>query len=136
MCTHLHSNLRGAQFTLHTDHRSLRWHLKFRNSDGMLARWYMLLGQFSVMFEYRPGAQHANADDLSRQCGQCLRLDSPVSSSEKNAGESRIVVGVDDLLPLQLWVIRSMQTFCPNCPEKRGWRPPISTKSLLNRSRT
>ena len=44
----------------------------------MLALWYMLLGQFSVTFEYRPGSQHANIDSLSRQCGQCLRPDCPV----------------------------------------------------------
>ena len=48
----------------------------------MLARWYLLLGQFSVTFEYRPGAQHANADGMSRQCGQCQRPDCPVSSSD------------------------------------------------------
>ena len=51
----------------------------------MLARWYILLGQFSVTFEYRPGAQHANADGLSRQCGQCLRPGCPVSSSDTRA---------------------------------------------------
>ena len=59
MCTHLRSYLRGAQFTLRTDHSSLRWLQKFWNGDGMLARWYLLLGQFSVTLEYRPGAQHA-----------------------------------------------------------------------------
>ena len=48
----------------------------------MLARWYSLLGQFSVTFEYRPGAQHANADGMSRQCGQCQRPDCPVSAKE------------------------------------------------------
>ena len=62
MCTH---------FTLRTDHSSLRWLQRFRNGDGMLACWYLLLGQFSVTFEYRPGAQHANADGMSRQCDQC-----------------------------------------------------------------
>ena len=82
MCTHFRSYLRGAQFTLRTDHSSLRWLQKFCNGDGMLARWYMLLGQFSVTFEYRPGAQHANADGMSRQCGQCTRPDCPVSSSD------------------------------------------------------
>ena len=41
-----------------------------------------LLGQFSVTFEYRPGAQHAKADGMSRQCGQCQRPDCPVSSSD------------------------------------------------------
>ena len=44
----------------------------------MLARWYL----FSVTFEYRPGAQHANADGMSRQCGQCRRPACPVSSSD------------------------------------------------------
>ena len=88
MCTNFRSYLRGAQFTLRTDHSSLRWLQKFRNSDGMLARWYMLLGQFSVTFEYRPGAQHANADDLSRQCGQCLRPGCPVSSLEQDTGDA------------------------------------------------
>ena len=82
MCTHFRSYLRGAQFTLRTDDSSLRWLQKFCNGDGMLPRWYMLLGQFSVTFEYRPGAQHANADGMSRQCGQCSRPDCPVSSSD------------------------------------------------------
>ena len=54
----------------------------------MLARWYMLLGQFSVTFEYRPGAQHANADGMqSRQCGQCQRPGCPVSSSDLRVSE-------------------------------------------------
>ena len=48
----------------------------------MLARWYLLLGQFSVTFEYSPGAQHTNADGMSRQCGQCQRPDCPVSATE------------------------------------------------------
>ena len=82
MCTHFRSYLRGAQFTLHTDHSCLRWLQKFHNDDGMLAHWYMLLGQFSVTLEYRPGSQHANADGMSRQCRQCLRPDCPVSSSD------------------------------------------------------
>ena len=68
------SYLRGAQFTLRTDHRSLWWLQKFHNSDGMLARWYMLLGQFSVTFEY--------TDGLSRQCGECLQPNCPVVTPE------------------------------------------------------
>ena len=53
----------------------------------MLAPWYLLLGQFSVTFEYRPGAQHANMDGMSRQCGQCQRLDCPVSAQDSPAPE-------------------------------------------------
>ena len=82
MCTHFRSYLRGVQFTLRTDHSSLRWLQRFWNGDGMLARWYLLLGQFSVTFEYRPGSQHANADGMSRQCGQCQRPDCPVSATD------------------------------------------------------
>ena len=82
MCTHFRSYLRGSQFTLRTDHSSLRWLQKFKNEDGMLARWYLLLGQFSVTFEYRPGSLHNNADGMSRQCGQCRRPDCPVSAAD------------------------------------------------------
>ena len=38
MCTHFRSYLRGAQFTLHMGHSSLRWLQKFCDEDGMLAR--------------------------------------------------------------------------------------------------
>ena len=88
MCTHFRSYLRGEQFTLRTDHSSLRWLQRFRNGDGMLARWYLLLGQISVTFEYRPGAQHANADGMSRQCGQCQRPDCPVSAKDSPTPEN------------------------------------------------
>ena len=82
MCTHFRSYLPGSQFTLRTDHSSLRWLQKFKNEDGMLARWYLLLGQFSATFEYRPGSLHSNADGMSRQCGQCRRPDCPVSVAD------------------------------------------------------
>ena len=88
MCTHFRSYLRGSQFTLRTDHSSLRWLQKFKNEDGMLARWYLLLGQFSVTFEYRPGSLHNNADGMSRQCGQCRRPDCPVSAIDLPTGET------------------------------------------------
>ena len=88
MCTHFRSYLRGSQFTLRTDHSSLRWLQKFKNEDGMLAHWYLLLGQFSVTFEYRPGSLHNNADGMSRQCGQCRRPDCPVSAIDLPTGET------------------------------------------------
>ena len=96
MCTHFRSYLRGSQFTLRTDHSSLRWLQKFRNEDGMLARWYLLLGQFSVTFEYQPGAQHANADGMSRQCGQCRQPDCPVSAADLPTTDVEIVSVITD----------------------------------------
>ena len=87
LCTHFRSYLRGVQFTLRTGHSSLRWLQKFRNEDGMLVHWYLLLGQFLVTFEYRLGAQHANADGMSRQCGQCQRPDCPISASDSQVAD-------------------------------------------------
>ena len=87
MCTHFRSYLQGSQFTLRMHHISLQWLQKFKNEDGMLARWYLLLDQFSVTFDYRPGSQHANADGMSRQCGQCRRPDCPVSAADLLAAD-------------------------------------------------
>ena len=96
MCMHFRSYLRGAQFTLRTYHSSLRWLQKFRNEDGMLARWYLLLGQFSVTFEYCPGAQHANADSMSRQCGQCQRPHCPVSASDSEVADRDVPQALEE----------------------------------------
>ena len=87
MFTHFRLYLRGAKFTLRMYHSSLRWLQIFRNNDGMLAHWHILLGQFSVSFEYRPGAQHANEDGLSGNVdsvrGRTAELlDQPFESSE------------------------------------------------------
>ena len=65
MCMHFRSYLRGVQFTLRTDHSSLRWLQRFRNGDGMLFAIRPILS-----YIYCLGAQHANADGMSRQCGQ------------------------------------------------------------------
>ena len=54
----------------------------------MLARWYLLLGQFSVTFEYQPGSQHSNAGGMSRQCGQCRQPDCPVSAADLPAADA------------------------------------------------
>ena len=81
MCTHFRSYLQRAQFTLRTDHSSLRWLQIFRNEDGMLALWYLLQGQFSVTFEYRPGLSMpmrmtcpANAASVRGRIARFLRL--------------------------------------------------------------
>ena len=92
--------LTGNQFTLRTDHSSLQWLQKFKNEDGMLARWYLLLGQFSVTFEYRPGSLHSNADGMSRQCGQCRRPDCPVSAADLPAVKAE----TQSLLIDQPWI--------------------------------
>ena len=62
----------GPHFTIRTDHAALVWLTNLKNIQGMLARWLAKLQQFHFSIEHRPGAQHGNADGLTR-CPQCER---------------------------------------------------------------
>ena len=66
----------GRHFTVRTDHGSLRWLSNFKDSDGMLARWLVRLGQYDFEIIHREGTKHLNADGLSR-CRQCGYTDCP-----------------------------------------------------------
>ena len=62
----------GPKFLVRTDHAALVWLNNLKNIQGMLARWLAKLQQFHFDIVHRPGAQHGNADGLSR-CPQCER---------------------------------------------------------------
>ena len=79
MCTHFRSYLRGSQFTLRTDHSSLRWLQKLKNEDGMLACHDNVQSDTT---QSSPESLHTNADGMSQQCGQCRRPDCPVSAAD------------------------------------------------------
>jgi hypothetical protein len=78
--------LMGRQFTIRTDHSSLRWLTNFKQAEGMVARWIVQLSCFDYEMEHRKGTQHGNADGLSRKeakvkrrcqrdtCPDCLKL--------------------------------------------------------------
>ena len=69
---HFRPYLYGRRFTLRTDHNSLRWLHNFKEPEGQVARWLELLSEFDYTVIHRPGAQHQNADSLSRKpCSQC-----------------------------------------------------------------
>ena len=81
MCIQFRSYLRGASFTLRTDHKSLVWLHRFKDMEGMMSRWLHSLQQFQFSIVHRPGRDHGNADGLSRApsspCRQCTRPDCP-----------------------------------------------------------
>ena len=81
MCIQFRSYLRGARFTLRTDHKSLVWLHRLKYTEGMLSRWLHYLQQFQFSIIHRPGKDHGNADGLSRApsspCRQCTRPDCP-----------------------------------------------------------
>ena len=63
-------HLLGPHFTVRSDHKALLWLSSMKVCSGMLACWFARLQQFDFEIVHRPGAQHCNADGLSR-CPQC-----------------------------------------------------------------
>ena len=71
---HFRPYLLGRHFTLRTDHGSLTWLARFKESEGQLARWLEKLQEYDFSILHRPGKRHQNADALSRlPCRQCGR---------------------------------------------------------------
>ncbi len=63
----------GVKFTIRTDHASLLWLINFRDPQGMIARWIVRLAEYNYEIKFRPGAQHGNADGLSRSMNSCIK---------------------------------------------------------------
>ena len=59
--------LLGREFTVRTDHSSLRWLHNFKEPTGQLARWLETLSVYHMVLEHREGKKHLNADALSRK---------------------------------------------------------------------
>ena len=97
----------GPKFVVRTDHAALVWLKNLKNIQGMLARWLAKLQQFHFEIIHRPGAQHGNADGLSR-CPQCDRgacapiINSDPSDPEQPYASSCIGSSLDsELIPLE-----------------------------------
>lgn len=56
----------GVEFTVVTDHASLKWLQNLKEPHGKLARWAVRLQAFNIKFEHRPGRQMTVPDALSR----------------------------------------------------------------------
>ena len=63
--------LHNRNFTVVTDHSSLRWLMNVKDASGRLARWALLLQQYDFNIVHRPGRNHGNADCLSRRPYAC-----------------------------------------------------------------
>lgn len=77
---HFHKYLYGRKFLLRTDHASLTWLLKFKATEGQVARWIERLQEYDFASEHRSGSSHQNADALSRRpcsedCKHCSRVE-------------------------------------------------------------
>ena len=61
-----HSYLYGQHFVSETDHQPLKWLQQMKNKNQRLIRWALSLQPFKFDIRHRAGAQHNNADGLSR----------------------------------------------------------------------
>ncbi|XP_060602869.1 uncharacterized protein LOC132755945 [Ruditapes philippinarum] len=59
--------LSHRKFDIYTDHKSLKWLDKTKNSNSRLYRWSMELAHFDYNIIHRPGRVNQNADALSRR---------------------------------------------------------------------
>ncbi|XP_075919984.1 uncharacterized protein LOC142922927 [Petromyzon marinus] len=58
--------LYGQHFTVRSDHSALQYALRVDQPSGQLSRWLEVLQDYDFNVTYRRGAQHTNADALSR----------------------------------------------------------------------
>jgi phospholipid-translocating ATPase len=58
--------LYGQHFVIETDHQPLKWLHQMRNKNQRLTCWALSLQPFKYDIRHRAGAQHKNADGLSR----------------------------------------------------------------------
>ena len=64
---HFHHYLIGQDFTIRTDHGSLKWLMRFKNCEGQIARWIETLSAYTFAIVHRAGRVHNNADSMSRR---------------------------------------------------------------------
>lgn len=83
--------LLGIEFKVVTDCNALRTTLTKRDLIPRIARWWLLVQEYTFTIEYRPGAQLAHADALSRN-------PNPISLPE---GHSLMIMQISDVHWLQ-----------------------------------
>ena len=63
---HYDAYLRGQEFTIRTDHASLRYIKTVKDLPAQFHRWVMMMEEYTYEVEVRKGTLHANADAMSR----------------------------------------------------------------------
>ena len=113
----------GKQFTVVTDHNPLKWLMTMVKPTGRLMRWSLLLQEFDMEIQYRPGSKHGNADGLSRLP---LPLEGTPSASSQEDPYVRICFIVEEWLTAQ-----KVDPYCIQA--KASMEEPEATKGLAMR---
>lgn len=75
--------LEGTKFMIETDHRSLEYLGRMRDTNGRLTRWSLSLQPYDFVIRHRAGVANGNADGLSRIASF------PEALPEKGGGDVR-----------------------------------------------
>ena len=95
---HFRQHLYGYHVVVRTDHKALQWLRSFREPEGQVARWLVILKEYDLEIHHRPGNKHSNADALSRipPTDAGLPLETFVLT-ERDASDSPSTPGADVL---------------------------------------
>ncbi len=63
---HFRCYLFGTQFTLVTDHQTLKWLMESNKLMGKFTRWALILEEYDFQVVHRPGVTNLDVDGLSR----------------------------------------------------------------------
>ena len=80
--------LAGQRFIIRTDHDSLKGLNNLAKLPGQFARWVEYLNGFSFDIKVRKGAEHSNADFLSRIFGDCFCKNREIFERTESAREA------------------------------------------------
>ena len=78
--------LLGRDFVVQTDHRSLMWLDRLKDKNMRLARWSLVLQQYSFKVLHQAGSKNGNADAFLRGPPHLSGVDQP---QEKGKGMYR-----------------------------------------------
>ena len=111
---HFRHYLYGKEFKLSTDHQPLAWLMTSDKLSGKLARWALILQEYTFVIEHRPGTSNLNADGLSRN---------PLPSTADN-GARQDFDATDPAYPV--WGAAVFLNLClvPACPVQQATLPP------------
>lgn len=126
---HFRHYLIGRNFLIRTDHASLTWLKNFRNAEGMLARWLVVIDMYDFHIEHRKGSLHGNADGLSRRSRVCKRVGCPDCLDRRKPSSETTTASMDTDAPEEDVLAINLNRFANVCPIQGAKKQSAATKT-------
>ncbi len=122
----------GREFRVITDHQALKWLNGQRTPGSRTQRWILELQAHNFIIEHRPGAQHHDADALSRLPIDLDTVDSGDSSSddEEDSPYPNIILPDGDK-GINAKMLPIMAPYSWDYPRHQSRRPLASSRMLV-----